>query len=59
LNDTQKKAALASRDKLAADKVYAGKIVTQIAPAGDFYKAEDYHQHYFEKHPNDPRACHR
>jgi peptide methionine sulfoxide reductase MsrA len=58
LNDEQKKEAIASRDKLAASGTYKGKIVTQIAPAGEFYKAEDYHQHYFEKHP-DVAACHR
>jgi methionine-S-sulfoxide reductase len=27
------------------------KIVTQLAPLGKFYVAEDYHQNYFEKNP--------
>jgi peptide-methionine (S)-S-oxide reductase len=26
------------------------KIVTQIAPADEFYRGEEYHQRYFEKH---------
>jgi peptide methionine sulfoxide reductase MsrA len=26
------------------------KIATQIAPAAQFYRGEDYHQRYFEKH---------
>jgi len=30
-------------------------IVTEIAPAGDFYPAEDYHQRYFERNGV---ACH-
>ena len=29
-----------------------GKITTEIAPAGDFYFAEDYHQQYLAKNPN-------
>ena len=31
------------------------KIVTQIVPATEFFRAEDYHQRYFEKHGI---ACH-
>lgn len=58
LNDEQKREATASRDKLANAKTYKSPIVTQIVPAGEFYKAEDYHQHYFEKHP-DVAACHK
>jgi peptide-methionine (S)-S-oxide reductase len=29
-----------------------GKITTEIAPASDFYYAEDYHQAYLAKNPN-------
>src|SRR3954469_4145022 len=29
-----------------------GEITTEIAPAGDFYYAEDYHQQYLAKNPN-------
>lgn len=28
---------------------HRGDIATEITPAGDFYKAEDYHQQFFEK----------
>ena len=28
-----------------------GRITTEIAPAGEFYYAEDYHQQYLEKNP--------
>jgi peptide-methionine (S)-S-oxide reductase len=28
-------------------------VVTQVAPAEKFYIAEDYHQEYFAKHPNE------
>ncbi|MBA2415159.1 MAG: peptide-methionine (S)-S-oxide reductase, partial [Geodermatophilaceae bacterium] len=28
-----------------------GEITTEIAPAGEFYYAEDYHQQYLHKNP--------
>ena len=31
--------------------VWDAPIVTQLAPAQDFYAAEDYHQNYVEQHP--------
>ena len=39
---------------LSAEKVFPNPIVTAIEPATDFYPAEDYHQQYFENHPNQP-----
>jgi peptide-methionine (S)-S-oxide reductase len=27
-------------------------VVTEVRPAGQFYQAEDYHQEYFRKNPN-------
>jgi peptide-methionine (S)-S-oxide reductase len=41
----QKQAAMASRAGLAG----ADKVVTEIAEAGDYWPAEDYHQQYVEK----------
>lgn len=41
----QEEAAKASRDRL----IGAGKVVTEIAQAGDYWQAEDYHQQYVEK----------
>jgi peptide methionine sulfoxide reductase msrA/msrB len=53
-NDQQKKTAEKLIDILK-DKGY--KVVTEIAPAGRFYKAEDYHQDYYQKKNGQP-YCH-
>ena len=52
-DDAQRAAAEASRDAFQAmlsAKGY-GPITTEIAPAGPFYYAEDYHQQYLDKNP--------
>ncbi len=45
----QEAAARASMARLAAANSYPSEIFTEIAPAGPFYMAEDYHQQYMEK----------
>ena len=50
----QEAVAIASRDQYAARLSGAGfgEISTELAAAGEFYYAEDYHQQYLEKNPN-------
>ena len=52
-SDAQRKAAEASRDAFGAELSKAGfpAITTEIADAGPFYFAEDYHQQYLAKNP--------
>jgi peptide-methionine (S)-S-oxide reductase len=52
-DEAQLKAAEASRDAYQAKLAGAGygEITTEIAPAGEFWYAEDYHQQYLHKNP--------
>jgi peptide-methionine (S)-S-oxide reductase len=53
-SDAQAETAERVRDAYDADLRSAGKepVTTEIAPAGPFYYAEDYHQQYLHKVPN-------
>jgi len=50
----QEKVANAYIAQLDAAKAFPKKIVTQVVPLKAFYDAEDYHQDYAEKNPNNP-----
>ena len=52
-NEDQRRIAQAYIDQLNAGKIFKHRVVTQITPLKGFYKAEDYHQDYVVKHPDD------
>ncbi len=53
-NDEQKKAAEAMIKRLTDEKVFNKPIVTEVTPASEFYKAENYHQEYFKNNKHEP-----
>jgi peptide-methionine (S)-S-oxide reductase len=40
--------------ELNAEHIWDDPIVTEVRPATEFYRAEDYHQDYFRSNPNQP-----
>lgn len=52
----QEAAARASKEALEKSGKFKRLIVTQIVAAPEFYRAEDYHQQYFEK--RGIKSCH-
>jgi len=55
-NPEQEAAAREAKAALEKAAIFKKPIVTQIAPAPEFHRAEDYHQQYFEK--QGIRSCH-
>ena len=49
-SDGQKAGAEESKEKLHSTIAHTKPIVTEIAPVSTFFRAEEYHQRYFEKH---------
>ncbi len=55
--ENQKTAAERVKNEVERSGKWSGAVVTEIAPAREFYPAEDYHQNYLEKNPNG-YTCH-
>lgn len=53
----QEAEAQASRDALQGSGRFVNDIVTEITPASEFYRAEEYHQRFLEKNSIHPCSC--
>jgi peptide-methionine (S)-S-oxide reductase len=51
LNDEQRRIAEDTIADVNASGLWPGKVVTEVAPAGDFWEAEPEHQDYLERFP--------
>ena len=56
-NEEQKRVALDTIADVEASGLWPGKVVTEVAPVGDFWEAEPEHQDYLQKHPHG-YTCH-
>jgi peptide-methionine (S)-S-oxide reductase len=56
-SDEQKSVAEDTIADVEASGLWPGKVVTEVAPAGDFWEAEPEHQDYLERIPNG-YTCH-
>ena len=50
-NGEQRRLGEESKAALEKSNPFKGGIMTEITPAGEFYPAEEYHQHYYRKNP--------
>lgn len=56
-SDEQKRVAEDTIADIDASGLWPGKVVTEVAPANDFWEAEPEHQDYLERQPNG-YTCH-
>jgi len=57
LSEAQHQVALATLADVDASGLWPGKVVTEVAPAGEFWEAEPEHQDYLKHYPNG-YTCH-
>ena len=55
--EEQRKVAEDTIADVDASRLWPGKVITEVTPAGDFWEAEPEHQDYLERYP-DGYTCH-
>jgi peptide-methionine (S)-S-oxide reductase len=53
-DEKQKRIAENVVEEIKSENIWDDPIVTELSPFKSFYKAENYHQEYFSKNPNQP-----
>ena len=53
-NDRQKELTTSYIQKLNAENAFSNPVVTEVSPFTVFYKAEDYHQDYYNQNKSQP-----
>ena len=53
-NEKQKELAEAYKKKLNDEHAFESPVITEISPFKEFYKAENYHQNYYNENSNKP-----
>jgi len=53
-NENQKEITQSYIEKLNKEHAFANPVVTEVSPITTFYKAEDYHQNYYNDNQNQP-----
>ena len=53
-DEAQHKAALETIQKINAAHIWSDPVVTEVKPFTKFYRAEDYHLDYYNRHPSQP-----
>ena len=53
-DEAQRDGAQAMLDELDANSVFGAPIVTELTAAPHFYRAEEFHQHYFQRNSQQP-----
>ena len=56
-SEEQKRTAVRTIADIDASRIWPGKVVTEVAPAGVFWEAEPEHQDYLERYPSG-YTCH-